>query len=65
MSGFDINSAELGEQFTSLEIECFIPKAIRIKELVKRIETELSRYPDRHRIFLSSICSTVFVIHLF
>ena len=43
MSGFDINSAELGEQFTLLEIECFIPKAIRIKKLVKRIETELLR----------------------
>jgi hypothetical protein len=26
MSGFDIISAELGEQITSLEIECFIPK---------------------------------------
>ena len=43
MSGFHINSAGLGEQFTSLEIECFIPKAIRIKKLVKRIETELLR----------------------
>jgi DNA-binding response OmpR family regulator len=43
MSGFDINSTELGEQFTSLEIECFIPKAIHIKELVLRIEAELLR----------------------
>ena len=43
MSGFNINSAELGEQFTSLEIECFIPKAIHIKELVLRIEAELLR----------------------
>lgn len=43
MSGFNINSAELGEQFTSLEIECFIPKAIHIKELVQRIEAELLR----------------------
>jgi DNA-binding response OmpR family regulator len=42
-SGFNINSAELGEQFTSLEIECFIPKAIHIKELVQRIEAELLR----------------------
>ena len=41
MSGFDINSIDLGEQFASLEIECFIPKAIQIKELLKRIEAEI------------------------
>ena len=41
MSGFDINSIDLGEQILqSLEIECFIPKAIQIKELLKRIEEQ-------------------------
>jgi hypothetical protein len=43
MTGFDINSVEFGLQFTSLEIEYFISKAIQIKELLKRIETELLR----------------------
>jgi DNA-binding response OmpR family regulator len=43
ISAFDPNSDELRDQFLSLKIECFIPKPIQIKELVKRIETELLR----------------------
>ena len=43
VSAFDPNSDELRDQFLSLKIECFIPKPIQIKELVKRIEVELSR----------------------
>jgi DNA-binding response OmpR family regulator len=43
ISAFDPYSDELRDQFLSLKIECFIPKPIQIKELVKRIEVELSR----------------------
>jgi DNA-binding response OmpR family regulator len=43
ISAFDPHSAELEEQFLLRKIECFIPKPIQIKELVKRIEVELSR----------------------
>lgn len=38
ISAFDPYSDELRDQFLSLKIECFIPKPIQIKELVKRIE---------------------------
>jgi two-component system, OmpR family, response regulator ChvI len=41
MSALDVNSAELRE--LSLEIQCFIPKPVQIKELLQRIETELLR----------------------
>jgi DNA-binding response OmpR family regulator len=43
ISAFDPYSNELKEQFLSSKIECFIPKPIETKELVKRIEVELSR----------------------
>jgi DNA-binding response OmpR family regulator len=43
ISAFDPYSDELRDQFLSLKIECFIPKPILIKELVKRIEVELFR----------------------
>jgi DNA-binding response OmpR family regulator len=43
ISAFDPYSDELRDQFLLLKIECFIPKPIQIKELVKRIEVELSR----------------------
>jgi two-component system catabolic regulation response regulator CreB/two-component system response regulator ChvI len=43
LSAFDPYSNELKEQFLSSKIECFIPKPIETKELVKRIEVELSR----------------------
>ena len=43
ISAFDPYSDELRDQFLSLKIECFIPKPILIKELVRRIEIELIR----------------------
>jgi DNA-binding response OmpR family regulator len=43
ISAFDPYSNELKEEFISLKIECFIPKPIQIKELVERIQVELSR----------------------
>jgi two-component system, OmpR family, response regulator ChvI len=43
ISAFDPYSDELKDQFLSSKIECFIPKPIETKELVKRIEVELSR----------------------
>jgi response regulator RpfG family c-di-GMP phosphodiesterase len=43
ISAFDPYSDELRNKFLSLKIECFIPKPIQVKEIVKRIETELSR----------------------
>jgi two-component SAPR family response regulator len=43
ISAFDPYSDELRDQFLSLKIECFIPKAILVKELVRRIEIELLR----------------------
>lgn len=43
ISAFDPYSDELKEEFLSLKIECFIPKPIQIKELVVRIQVELSR----------------------
>jgi len=43
ISAFDPYSDELKEEFLSSKIECFIPKPIRMEELVKRIEVELSR----------------------
>jgi response regulator RpfG family c-di-GMP phosphodiesterase len=47
MSGSDINSNDLREQFPSLEIECSISKPIQVKKLVKRIETKLLRKFDK------------------
>src|ERR671918_2361241 len=43
ISAFDPYSDELKEEFLSLKVECFIPKPIQIKELVERIQVELSR----------------------
>jgi two-component system, OmpR family, response regulator ChvI len=43
ISAFDPYSDELKEEFLSLEVECFIPKPIQIKELIERIHVELSR----------------------
>jgi two-component system, OmpR family, response regulator ChvI len=43
ISAFDPYSDKLRDQFLSLKIECFIPKPILIKELVRRIEIELLR----------------------
>lgn len=43
ISAFDPYSDELRDQFLSLKIECFIPKPILVKELVRRIEIELLR----------------------
>jgi two-component system, OmpR family, response regulator ChvI len=43
ISAFDPYSDELRDQFLSLKIECFIPKPILVKELIKRIEIELLR----------------------
>jgi DNA-binding response OmpR family regulator len=43
ISAFDPYSNELKEELLSLKIECFIPKPIQIKELVERIQVELSR----------------------
>jgi two-component system, OmpR family, response regulator ChvI len=43
ISAFDPYSDELKEEFLSLRVECFIPKPIQIKELVERIQIELSR----------------------
>jgi CheY-like chemotaxis protein len=43
ISAFDIDSPEQREIVPSLGIECFIPKPILVKDLIKRIETELLR----------------------
>jgi DNA-binding response OmpR family regulator len=43
ISAFDIDSAELRDVVPSLGVECFIPKPILVKDLIKRIETELLR----------------------
>jgi DNA-binding response OmpR family regulator len=43
ISAFDIDSPELREIVPSLGVECFIPKPILVKDLIKRIETELLR----------------------
>jgi two-component SAPR family response regulator len=43
ISAFDPYSDELRDQFLSLKIECFIPKPMLVKELIKRIEIELLR----------------------
>jgi DNA-binding response OmpR family regulator len=43
ISAYDPYSDELKEEFLSLKIKCFILKPIQIKELVNRIEVELSR----------------------
>jgi two-component system, OmpR family, response regulator ChvI len=43
VSAFDIDSAELRDVVPSLGVECFIPKPILVKDLIKRIETELLR----------------------
>jgi DNA-binding response OmpR family regulator len=43
ISAFDPYSSELKEELLSLKIECFIPRPIQIKELVERIQVELSR----------------------
>ena len=43
ISAFDIDSPELRDVVSSLGVECFIPKPILVKDLIKRIETELLR----------------------
>lgn len=43
ISAFDIDSAELRDAVPSWGVECFIPKPILVKDLIKRIETELLR----------------------
>jgi PleD family two-component response regulator len=43
ISAFDIDSPELKDVVQSLGVECFIPKPILVKDLIKRIETELLR----------------------
>jgi two-component system, OmpR family, response regulator ChvI len=43
ISAFDIDSPELKDAVPSLGVECFIPKPILVKDLIKRIETELLR----------------------
>jgi DNA-binding response OmpR family regulator len=43
ISAFDIDSPELRNMVPSLGVECFIPKPILVKDLIKRIETELLR----------------------
>lgn len=43
ISAFDIDSPELRVMVPSLGVECFIPKPILVKDLIKRIETELLR----------------------
>lgn len=43
ISAFDIDSAELRYAVPSRGVECFIPKPILVKDLIKRIETELLR----------------------
>jgi hypothetical protein len=43
ISTFDIDSPELRDVVPSLGVECFIPKPILVKDLIKRIETELLR----------------------
>jgi two-component system, OmpR family, response regulator ChvI len=43
ISAFDIDSAELRDVVPSRGVECFIPKPILVKDLIKRIETELLR----------------------
>ena len=43
ISAFDIDSPEPRERVPSLGVECFIPKPILVKDLIKRIETELLR----------------------
>ena len=43
ISAFDIDSPELRDVVPSLGVECFIPKPILVKDLIKRIETELLR----------------------
>ena len=43
ISAFDIDSPELRDVVPTLGVECFIPKPILVKDLIKRIETELLR----------------------
>jgi two-component system, OmpR family, response regulator ChvI len=43
ISAFDIDSAELRDVVPSLGVECFIPKPILVKDLIKGIENELLR----------------------
>jgi DNA-binding response OmpR family regulator len=43
ISALEIDSPELRDVVPSLGIECFIPKPILVKDLIKRIETELLR----------------------
>jgi PleD family two-component response regulator len=43
ISAFDIDSAELRDVVPSRGVECFISKPILVKDLIKRIETELLR----------------------
>jgi two-component system, OmpR family, response regulator ChvI len=43
ISAFDIDSPELRNMVPSLGVECFIRKPILVKDLIKRIETELLR----------------------
>lgn len=43
ISAFGPDSPELRDVVPSLGVECFIPKPILVKDLIKRIETELLR----------------------
>ena len=43
ISAFDLDSPELRDVVPSLGVECFISKPILVKDLIKRIETELLR----------------------
>jgi DNA-binding response OmpR family regulator len=43
ISAFDIDSPELRYMVPSQGVECFIPKPILVKDLLKKIETELLR----------------------
>jgi DNA-binding response OmpR family regulator len=43
ISAFDLDSPEPRDVVPSLGVECFIPKPILVKDLIKRIETGLLR----------------------
>src|SRR5918996_4859691 len=43
ISAFDLDSPEPRDVVPLLGVECFIPKPILVKDLIKRIETELLR----------------------
>ena len=63
MSGFDMDADAFREKFPTLDTECFIPKPIQIKELVKRIETELLRRADKRiRYLLYILCVSSIIV---